>query len=265
VKKKKTPGLIVLLTDFGLKDPYVGILKGVIASKAPEARIIDLSHEVSPQNVAQAAFFLRASTPHFPQGSLFVCVVDPGVGSRRNILWVKTRQHQFLAPDNGVLSWIEDPILESRTVANRRWMNPDISNTFHGRDIFAPVAAQLIQGKPGHLLGPETVKTVSCPWPKTLLISDKIAGEIIFIDRFGNCISNIESSKLRGLRFKREPQIFFRGKNLGPLRRHYAEVLKNRPLCLTSSFGLLELAVREGSFAARFKAQIGEKIECRWN
>ncbi len=142
-------------------------------------------------------------------------------------------------------------------------MNSDISNTFHGRDIFAPVAAELIKGKPARLLGPKTLKNVSCPWPKPLLNSDRILGEIIFIDHFGNCISNVEPSKLRVLNSKREPQIFFRGKNWGPLRRHYAEVLKNQPLCLTSSFGFLELAVREGSFSARFKAQIGEKIECR--
>ncbi len=263
MKKEKASGLIVLLTDFGLKDPYVGILKGVIASKVPEAKIIDLSHDISPQNVAQAAFFLRASTPYFPPGALFVCVIDPGVGSQRNILWVKTNKHQFLAPDNGVLSWIEDPILESRIVANRRWMNSDISNTFHGRDIFAPVAAELIKGKTARLLGPKTLRKVICPWLKPLLNSDKISGEIIFIDHFGNCISNIEPSKLRGLNFKRELRIFFRGKNWGPLRRHYAEVLKNQPLCLTSSFGFLELAIREGSFSARFKAQIGEKIECR--
>ncbi len=265
MKEKKTPGLIVLLTDFGLKDPYLGILKGVIASKVPEAKIIDLSHEVSPQNVKEAAFFLRAATPYFPAGALFVCVVDPGVGSQRNILWVKTRRHQFLAPDNGVLSWIQEPILESRIVSSREWMNSDISNTFHGRDIFAPVAVELIKGKPVRLLGPKTLKKVNDPWPQPLLKPGKAEGKIIFIDRFGNCISNIEASKLRVLNFKRDPEIFFRGKSVGPLRRHYAEVPKNRPLCLDSSFGLLELAVRDGSFAARFKSQIGEKIECRWN
>ena len=258
-----SPWPVVLLTDFGVSDPYVGIMKGVLASQAPNARLIDLSHEISPQNVRQAAFFLRFSISYFPKNTLFICVVDPGVGSKRNILWAKTRNHQFLAPDNGLLSWIKEPILETRIVSNSAWMRRDISSTFHGRDIFAPVAAKLFNGNSPGLLGSRTQKRIVFPWVGPFLKRDRVVGEIIFVDRFGNCVSNITNSDLERRDLKRIPEVFFRGKNLGPLRNYYAGVEEKSPLALTSSFGLLELAVRNGSFADQFKVKIGEKIECR--
>ncbi len=258
-----SPGPIVLLTDFGTSDPYVGIMKAVIFSQAPKARLIDLSHEIPPQNVWQAAFFLRFSAAYFPKNSLFVCVVDPGVGSKRNILWAKTKNHQFLAPDNGLLSWIQEPLVECRIVSNRAWMRREVSSTFHGRDIFAPVAAKLFNGSSPKLLGPRTEKRAHVPWPSPFWRRDRVEGEIIFVDRFGNCVSNITQGDLEKRNFKRRPEIFFRGKSLGPLWNCYSEVQENRPLALTSSFGLLELAVCNGSFAEKSEVKIGEKIVCR--
>ncbi|MDE2238229.1 MAG: SAM-dependent chlorinase/fluorinase, partial [Elusimicrobia bacterium] len=145
--------VIALLTDFGLQDPYVGVMKGVIADLAPRAKVVDLCHGLPPQDVRGAALFLRQSAPYFPKATLFVVVVDPGVGSDRRVLYARTRRHSFLAPDNGALSWLPDPVLEWRSVVRRSLFLAQVSSTFHGRDLFAPVAARLSRGLPPSRLG----------------------------------------------------------------------------------------------------------------
>ena len=247
---------IVLLTDFGLRDPYAGIVKGVILSKAPKAAIVDLCHELPPRDARAAAFMLRVSVPYFPKGSLFVCVVDPGVGSSRRILWARTKKHQFLAPDNGLLSWLEDPVLELRSVQNEALFLPRVSATFHGRDVFAPVAGRLAAGLSPSRLGPAAREMVQCPWPAPERRGESARGEVLWVDRFGNAVTNLTSKEVAPT-----ARIVFKGRSLGRVRGHYAQAGKGEALALFGSSGHVELSIRDGDFAARFKARLGDPVE----
>jgi len=234
---------IALLTDFGLQDPFVGVMKGVIAGLAPQADVIDLCHGVPPQDVRAGALYLRASTAYFPDNALFVGVVDPGVGSARRILFARTKRHWFLAPDNGLLSWLTEPVVEWRVVENAKLFLPKVSSTFHGRDIFAPVAARLAAGLDPHDLGPQLEQpAVALPWPKD---------EILAIDRFGNAITSIDRP-VKTVRYK--------GKTIA-VKRTYADAAEGETLAVYGSYGLLELSVRNGDFAARCAASRGEIID----
>lgn len=238
-------GPIVLLTDFGLCDHYVGVLHGVLASLAPEARVIDLCHEVPPQDVRAGAFRLRAAAPFFPAGSIFVCVVDPGVGSGRRILWARGETgRQYLAPDNGLLGWVAEPLAQVRSVDNPAWRLPQVSCTFHGRDVFAPAAARLWRGQPAEELGPVVSEWTKLAWPRA---------EIVAVDRFGNAVTSVPAGP-RGL--------VFRGKRF-PVKDHYAAVAPGKPAAVAGSSGLLELSVRDGSFARRYRVKVGEPVESR--
>lgn len=247
----------MLLTDFGQRDPYVGVMKGVILARAPKAAVVDLCHEIRPQDVRGAAFALRISVPYFPKGSLFVAVVDPGVGSGRRILWARTKNHQFLAPDNGLLSWLEGPILELRSVENSALFLPRVSATFHGRDIFAPVAARLSRGLAPKRLGPAVSDYVRIPLSVPGRTAAGVRGEVLWIDRFGNAVTN-----LRREHAKDSGRVLFRGRPVA-VCGHYAQAPAGRPLALIGSSGFLELSIRGGDFAERHKARPGDKIEYR--
>lgn len=236
---------IVLLTDFGHRDPFVGIMKGVLASRAPKARVIDLCHDIAPGDITAAALALRASVPYFPKGTLFVTVVDPGVGSRRRIVFARTKDHGFLAPDNGVLSWLPGTLIECRAVTNESLFLSPLSGTFHGRDVFAPVAAALAKGADPSRLGPVIPDLLKAPFPANRLIS---------FDRFGNAVTSIPS---RGAR-----SILYKGRSY-PVRTHYASVPSGKPLAVAGSSGLVELSVRDGDFRRRFKARPGDPVHAR--
>ena len=217
-------------------------MKGVIAGAAPAAPIVDVCHEIPPRDVKVAALFLRMSVPYFSQGALFVCVVDPGVGSKRRILFARTKRHAFLAPDNGLLSWLPDPVLEWRCVQNEALFLPRASATFHGRDIFAPMAARLFRGLAAARLGPQASDAVKLPWPER---------EILAIDRFGNAITSVGPPVNR---------VLYKGKDI-PIGRTYADVAEGQAVAVIGSSGLLELSVRNGSFAARYAAERGEIVD----
>lgn len=241
----------MLLTDFGLSDPYVGIMKGVILSRAPKAQLVDLSHGVPPGDVRAAAFTLKVSVPFFPLGSLFVCVVDPGVGSKRRVLWARSARHQFLAPDNGLLSWLEgdDALVEVREVANESLYLPRVSKTFHGRDVFAPVAAKLGGTLSPVMLGPKADAWLKLPAPEAA----QGRGEVLVVDRFGNAVTSLRPEQVRaGVRFKEL--------DLGPLCTHYAEAPEGRPLALVGSSGYVELCLRDGDFARKTDARPGDPV-----
>ena len=225
---------IALLTDFGVEDPYAGVLKAVILSRCPCANIVDLCHGIRPQDVRQAAFALRSSAPYFPDRTLFVCVVDPGVGSSRAVLWARSRRHAFLAPDNGLLSWLgrDERLLEIRRVTNRALFLPAVSRTFHGRDVFAPVAAALAGGLAPSRLGPRTRGLLRLRPPRR--------GAVLFLDRFGNAVTNLRPTDLKGARSLEASGTSF------PLRTHYGAVRRGLPLALVGSSGFIELSVREG-------------------
>ncbi len=214
---------LVITTDFGLSDAFVGVMKGVILNINPQAVVIDLTHDLQPQNLRQASFVLGVNYPYFPPDTIHVAVVDPGVGTERRALLLITPTARFLAPDNGLLSYVVKdylteppgqtgqlsqfgripvpPGLKAYALTNPRyWLNP-VSNTFHGRDVFAPVAAHLSLGLPPQALGAPVADLVWQPLPEPTRRDDGgVQGEVIYIDRFGNLITNIAAVDLRAER-----------------------------------------------------------------
>lgn len=260
--------VISLITDFGLTDEYAGFMKAVILGIDPLARVVDICHSVEPQDISQAAFLLESSYRYFPEGSIHVVVVDPGVGTRRALLYLETAGHRFLAPDNGVLSLVTDPL---RAAALRRLYNPGlpcsgVSATFHGRDILAPAAAHLSRGADARELGPELD-------PGDMIILNDlraqrspdggIAGRIVHIDRFGNLVTNIDAAMLRsaGEAAAEHPAtIRLAGRTIVGLRRTYADAEAGRAMALIGSRGYLEIAVNRGSARSYFNVRQGDAV-----
>ena len=255
----KPNGIITLSTDFGIKDGFVGVMKGIIYGINPQARIVDITHHIPPQNIDAGSFILQNSYKHFPKGTIHVVVVDPGVGSRRRILAVAANNHFFLAPDNQILKYIfyKNETLNVAEVLNKRYFSKKISRTFHGRDIFAPVAAHLSKGVPIENLG-EIITDFDrgrIQWP--VLSENKITGTIIHIDTFGNLISNIEENDL----LNRAIRIRVGKINLNNLSNSYAEVNIGEPLAIFGSSGFLEIAVRNGHAQNHLSLNIGDRFE----
>lgn len=235
----------------------MGIVKGVIAGFAPTAPVIDLCHEVAVRDVRAAAFQLRVAVPFFPQGSLFVCVVDPGVGSGRRVLWARTARHQFLAPDNGLLSWIAERVLERRAVTNESLFLKAVSATFHGRDVFAPVAARLWGGLPPDKLGARVTEAEELPFPRPVRRGNLVQGRVLGFDRFGNAVTNIGLADAPGA-----SAAVFMGKHI-PVRTHYGSVKRGEPVALLGSAGFIELSVSGGDFMQEFSAKVDDPVEVR--
>jgi len=244
-------GVVTLTTDFGLKDPFVGVMKGRLVAHFPGVRIIDLTHEIPAHWPAEAGFWLARSFRHFPLGTVHVAVVDPGVGSAREIAAVEAEGHLFLAPDNGLLG----PVLETASsVTARRVAAPTLvrlgidapSATFHGRDIFAPLAARIAAG---HLapadLGAPTDELVPGWIEQPRVTVGQVAGTVVTIDHFGNLITDIDARHLHGLP---HPVVRVAGREL-PVRRTYSDVRPGDYLALVNSFGVLEIARAERSAA----------------
>jgi S-adenosylmethionine hydrolase len=234
---------IALLTDFGNRDPYVAAMKGVIAART-SVPIADLSHEIAPFDVLEAAWFLRTVIPFWPEPTIFVCVVDPGVGSDRKIIAARAEGRTFLAPDNGLLTFIDAD--EIRGVDRPDLYLPTESTTFHGRDRFAPVAAALAGGLAFDTLGPVTssLKKLNYRAPE---YSDAIVrGTVVGVDRFGNLITDVERAKLPFDAFELQA----RGISIERLERHYAGA-EPGPFLIVGSSGLIEISVANGSAADR--------------
>ncbi len=257
--------IITLTTDFGYKDPYVGSMKGVILSINPRAKVVDISHEVEPQNVREAAFLLASTYRFFPKGTIHVVVVDPGVGSRRKILCARTSSGYFLAPDNGILT----PVLQHesrfslREVSNPLFFREEISSTFHGRDKFAPSAAHLSLKDIFNRFGPTLSQFQKLPWPKPKIEKNKILGEVIHVDRFGNLITNIENFHLKGHRVP--PAAVRVGRiNVSKWARYYAESKRGELIALLNSTDYLEIAMPNESAARKTGATIGSSVILSW-
>jgi len=273
-----TGKVITLTTDFGLADGYVGVMKGVILGIAPEATIVDLSHEIRPQDVRHGAFVLQTACRYFPPGTIHVVVVDPGVGSQRRILVARAAPDTFVAPDNGVLSWaLEDLSVDGVvSVTEARYWRPAVSRTFHGRDIFAPLAAHLARGVPAEALGPAISDWLRIPFPKPRRTgnSNHMQGEILHIDRFGNLITNIEVEAGSGqvtnvsgvpIVLSEHATITVGRCGVASLHRSYAEVEPGQLLAIAGSSGYLELAVREGNAGVTLGVHRGDGIQIQWN
>jgi S-adenosyl-L-methionine hydrolase (adenosine-forming) len=245
-------GVITITTDFGHQGPFVATMKGRVLARLPEARIIDVSHEVPVYWPAEAGFWLARSYPYFPEGSVHIAVVDPGVGTRREILAITADGHVFLAPDNGLLAPI---VRRARTCEIRRLDTerimarlqlPPASATFHGRDIFAPIAAEVAAGRVRPIeLGPLTADIVPAWVDEPTVSPDQVAGVVITVDHFGNLITNIDGSLIQAFR---SPVVRTGGHSF-PLRRTYGDVRPGDYLALINSFGVLEIARAEQSAA----------------
>lgn len=243
--------IVALLTDFGTRDPYVGVMKGVMLGLCPDLVFVDLTHEVAPQEVREGSFHLWASYRFFPSGTVFLAVVDPGVGSGRRAMALFAQDRFFVAPDNGLLTpFLKDPF-EAREIP----VPPEASPTFHGRDVFAPAAAQIACRGALPKEWPAITDPVRSPWPEPHRKGDQIEGEVLHVDRFGNLITNIPGDWLK-------PGVIVevQGVRIRGLKRTYAEVPPGAFLALVGSSGLLEISVREGSAAQRLKAGQGAKV-----
>jgi S-adenosylmethionine hydrolase len=256
--------VITLLTDFGLQDEYVGVLKGVIAGINPAATVIDICHGIAPQDVVSAAFTLKAAFACFPRGTIHVAVVDPEVGSPRDIVAVASEGYIFLAPDNGLLG----PVLADASpqsgyrVENQSLFRHPISQTFHGRDKFAPVAAHLSLGLPlkavGRPLEISGLRMLNICEPN-MLTAGAVEGEVVAVDRFGNLITNIHSRHLSALGAG-TLHIMVRGQSIRNLAHTYAQGPVNEPLAVIGSRDCLEIAVNQGSAAELLHAAQGETV-----
>jgi S-adenosylmethionine hydrolase len=243
-------------------------MKAVILGIDPEALIVDVSHAVSPQDIAQAAFMLESSYGYFPQGSIHLVVVDPGVGTSRAVLYLEAHGHRFLAPDNGVLSLVMSgpPAMSLRRVDNPSWQRRPVSTTFHGRDIFAPAAAHLSRGADVRELGPElnpddvTMLTDLRAEPSE---DGRITGRVVHIDRFGNLITNVDQAAIRRAQTVspgRVLAVWIGGQVITGLSRTYADGDAGQPLALIGSRGYLEIAVNGGSAQHHFGIRAGDGV-----
>jgi S-adenosylmethionine hydrolase len=265
--------LITLTTDFGLDDAYVAAMKGVILSINPQVTIVDLCHSIEPQNITQAAFILSTTYRYFPPDAIHVVVVDPGVGTERRAVLLITPSAFFLAPDNGVLSYVVEefaPPGEEHPSTGERWLGPElraialsnphfwrhpVSDTFHGRDIFAPVAAHLSLGTPATDFGDLIPSLLTLPTPRTQRREGGVlVGHVLHIDHFGNLITDVKREDLpRGKLF-----VEVAGHIIDDLSPTYAEA--DELMAIIGSSGHLEVSVKNGSAARLLRAKIGDEV-----
>lgn len=243
--------IIALLTDFGTRDHYVACMKGVILQINPKAIIVDITHEINPQDIYHGAFVLRQALPYFPPRTVFVAVVDPTVGSTRRVLAACYNDRYVLAPDNGLLTLLHrDASLQGiRLVDNRQYYAAQVSRTFHGRDIFAPVAAHLSRGVPFDRVGPvvDRIEVLSLGRP-VLHPDGTIDGQVVLVDHFGNLITNISVADLSAAHVRRHHlQVTVGDRPIGLIHAAYSDVPLGEPLALIGSTQMLEIAINGGN------------------
>ncbi len=260
--------LITLLTDFGTQDEYVGVMKGVIAGINPDVRIVDICHYIEPQNIVHGAFILAAACPYFPPGSVHVGIVDPGVGTARRILALEHDGQRFVVPDNGLIERVLATGAPASVVAVEAsaYFLDRVSRTFHGRDIFAPVAAHLAAGLPLAELGPavDHRTLVRGVVPEThWLHPNAIEGVVVAADHFGNLMTNIDAATIDRLvrRFDGEQIVVeLSGRPLGGIVASYGSVAKRMPLAVIGSRGVLEISVNCGNARQMLNAELGDRV-----
>ena len=248
--------VITLTTDFGLRDPYVGIMKGVLLSVCPSARLVDLTHDIPPLDVLGGVLALEAAVPFFPRGTVHLAVVDPGVGSPRRALAVRADGHYLVGPDNGLLGFaFERAGWTAVALTAPEYRLPEVSRTFHGRDIFAPAAAYLASGVPLERLGPPVTDPVRLRLPGCRLEGGVLIGEVLDADRFGNLVTSIPASRLAGIPGPGALVLEVAERRVrGPVDA-YAEGRDGEPTTIVGSTGRIEIFVRAGS--ARDRLGIG--------
>jgi len=238
-------GIITLLTDFGVKDPYVGVMKGVILGIDPGARVIDMTHEVEPQDMREAAFLIDDYWRHFPPGTVHVAVVDPTVGSARRPLIVSAKGHHFVGPDNGVFTLLADNVPDIHVIENRNFMLFPVSSTFHGRDVFSPAAARLSRGYSPQAFGRKITDPVLLSDIHPVIEGRTLKGSVVRFDRFGNAITNIKGHALRYFAGEGPFEIRMGKHVFAAIGKTYCE---GGLACLEGSSGYLEFGVFKGDF-----------------
>ncbi len=248
--------IITLLTDYGSSDAYVAELKGVLLSRAPEARLVDVSHALAPGDIRAAAYIVGRTSLQFPEGSIHLVVVDPGVGTTRAALALKARGRYFVGPDNGVFSRVmHDEPVEAVALPAPEGASP----TFHGRDVFAPAAARLAQGAALHDLGEAFAEIpVRLATREPFHEGKVLIGEVIHVDRFGTLVTNFTPANLPDYAV-----LELDGVEIGPLRRTFGDVAPGGVVAYVGSGGEVEVAVRDGSAARRFGVGVGARVRAR--
>jgi S-adenosylmethionine hydrolase len=253
--------IVTLLTDFGNRSPYSAALKGVILGINPQAHLVDLSHEIPPQDLRHAAYYLLQAVPYYPPGTVHVAVIDPGVGSERAILLVELKGQYLIVPDNGCWAWLEHfhgPALSVRRATETRYWRQRVSATFHGRDIFAPVAGWLSRGVAAECFGREISEWMRLPLPACQIEANEIVGEIIFIDDFGNVITSIPENAVPA-----RARVQHGNETVGRRLKTYADGQAGELGYLMSSSGFLEIAQVQGNAARRLGVRPGDTVHVR--
>ena len=259
--------MITLLTDFGWGDGYIGAMKGVILQINPDCRIIDLAHEIAPHDVMGAAFVLNQTYSYFPQGTIHVVVVDPGVGGARKPLVLETAGYCFVGPDNGCFTFVlnREEEIQAYELLEERFHLPRVSHTFHGRDIFAPVAAHLSAGIPPAAMGPpiEVTDLTSLPIPDPVSEGEILRGEVIRVDSFGNLVTNISQEILGAFAPDEVVEIEIGGERIKGFKSSYGAGKTGEVIALWGSAGLLEISLKEQSLHRERGWGRGEHVRIR--
>ena len=254
--------IITLTTDFGTRDGYVGQMKGVIFSINPSCMVVDITHDIAPFAIREAALVVKGISSYFPPGVIHLSVVDPGVGGARRPIAVKTEKSLFVGPDNGLFSYIltSSAPWQAREITNEALLMPDPHPTFHGRDIFAPVSAFLSAGAEFESIGPILDDPIVLPCPSPQETSSGVLGEVIYIDRFGNATTNIES----GMLGHAVGEVQVGHTRILGLSRCFADARVGMPLALINSFGFLEIAINGGRAAEELDINVGDYVNVSW-
>jgi len=259
------PEIITLTTDFGLKDSYVGAMKGAVLSINPDAKIVDVTHLVAPGNIVEGALALNEAYGFFPKGTIHVGVVDPGVGGRRMPILVETERYSFIGPDNGLFSLAirQEKVRRVIRLSRKEYFLRKVSSTFHGRDIFGPAAAHLSLGVDPGKLGDTIKRSVlkSAPFPRPKKKKGLVAGEVVRIDSFGSLLTNIRKVDIAG---SGGIEADINGVRIKGLQKTYSAVREGGLLALIGSSGNLEIAVNNGMASEVLGARIGDKVVLRF-
>ena len=256
--------IVTMLSDFGERDGFVGVMRGVMLGICPSARFVDLTHEIPPQDVVAGALVLVAAVPYFPKRTIHLAVVDPGVGSERRPLLIETEDFVLVGPDNGLLSLaaVRSPVRRVVVLDRETYHLRQRSCTFHGRDVFAPVAAHCANGVAPSEVGSavDTFEQVSIPRARRL--DDGLEAQVIHIDRFGNLVCNVERADVNDFRDS-GVSISIGAVTIAEISPHYAAVREGKPLALWNSWDRLEIAVRNGSAARQVRARVGDRVQLK--
>ncbi len=260
--------IITFLSDFGHADWFVGVVHGVLHARAPDAHVVDLAHSVPPGHVTRAAFMLEAAAPDFPPGTVHLAVVDPGVGTDRRALAVAARGQFFVGPDNGLLEWaLGSPDAQAHALTESRWFRSPVSRTFHGRDVFAPVAASLASGERIAGFGPRVTDSVRIRTHAPVRRGEALVGQIVFLDRFGNALTNLTDSAIHAAFgatvLDAELEVALLDRRIGGLARSYGDAPVGTLVAILGSSGRLEIAQVGGAATERLGLGEGDAVTVR--